>query len=278
MRTSNIAPTTPFNKKEIIAKASLITASIQDGIVTTKHGDVVVSTYKPTEAYELVNFSDAVKQLLNVVEKIYKPTTYALTVHSGFQELKLQGEKHVINGDVFHEMMWLTNSTNGSRRLSVRYGLMRQICSNGACVTEAGSSFKIKHLVSHKVNEELRKFMLSLPTLNVMNQVKALKKIGKKKITVREVIQGINPDNKLVESSVWNLLVKKFTSSKTDALGSKDDALITGINVPVKKMTKEILDAEIPAWGVFNCYTELWRSLDASGIERETNKILAVLS
>lgn len=272
------AATTPFNKKEIIERASEITVTMKNGIVITKKGDTIVSKYKPTDLYEIVSFSDAVKQLLAAVDKIYKPEFYELTCYSGFQELKLKGAEHIINGDVFHEMMWLTNSTNGSRRLSVRYGLLRQICSNGACVTLAGSSFKIKHLATNHVNEELRKFMMELPMMDVTSQVKVLKTLSKKKIKVRDLITKMNPSKKLVDSSVWNLLAKKFSSSKTDSIGKKEDALIIGINVHVNKMTKETLDTEIPAWNVFNCYTELWRSLDSSGIERETNKILQVLS
>lgn len=279
MRTAIISATTPYNKKDILARAAAIKVSKnRQGVVITKDGDKIVSKYKPTDAYEIVSFGDAVKQLLNAVDKIYKPEFYQMTCHSGFQELKLRGQDHVINGDVFHEMMWLTNSTNGSRRLSVRYGLMRQICSNGACVTLAGSSFKIKHLTSNHVNEELKSFMLELPKMDVTSQIKVLKGIGKKSISVRKLVESLHPKKKLVETSVWNLLAKKFASSKTDALGTKDDALVIGINVPINKMTKETLDVKIPAWSVFNCYTELWRSLDSSGIERETNKILEILN
>ena len=67
-------------------------------------------------------------------------------------------------------------------------------------------------------------------------------------------------------------------SSKTDRLADRKDALITGINVPYKKMTKEVLGTKLDAWKVFNCYTELWRSLDAGEVERETNKILSILN
>jgi hypothetical protein len=285
MRQTIIAATTPFNKKEILDRASQIVVSRNNhGMVITMDGGRVISKYKTTEAYEIVSFDDAVKQLLNAVDQIWgkdKPEFYHLTCRSGFQELKLRGKEHLINGDVFHEMLWLTNSTNGSRRLSVRYGLMRQICSNGACVTLAGSSFKIKHLTSYHVNDELKKFMMELPKMEVTTQVKVLRGIGKKTIAVKDLVEQINTrdkKNKLVETHVWKLLAKKFASSKTDSLGSKEDAIVTGINVPIQKMTKETLDTKLSAWQVFNCYTELWRSLDSSGIERETNKILEILS
>jgi hypothetical protein len=285
MRPSIIAAKTPFNKKEILARASEITVQKnKNGLVITKDGDKIVSKYQTTDAYEVVSFGDAVKQLLNAVDKIWvleKPEFYHMTCRSGFQELKLRGGDHVINGDVFHEMLWLTNSTNGSRRLSIRYGLMRQVCSNGACVTLAGSSFKIKHLTSLHVNDELKKFMMELPKMDVTEQVKLLKGLGKKTITVKKLVEAINPKdkkNKIVEAPVWKLLAKKFASSKTDALGKKDDAIVIGINVPIQKMTKETLDTKLSAWQVFNCYTELWRSLDSSGIERETNKILEILN
>jgi hypothetical protein len=131
------------------------------------------------------------------------------------------------------------------------------------------------------VNEELKKFMLELPKMDVTGQIKVLKGIGKKTITVKKLVEAINTKdkkNKIVESSVWKLLAKKFASSKTDALGTKEDAIVVGINVPIQKMTKETLDTKLSAWSVFNCYTELWRSLDSSGIERETNKILEILN
>jgi len=281
MRQSTISANTPFNKKEIIKRASEICVSRNNkGVIITMDGTKVISKYTPTDAYEIVEFADAVKQLLNAVDKIYQPEFYTITCHAGFQELKLRGREVIINGDVFYEMMWLTTSSNGSRRLSVRYGLMRQICSNGACITLAGSSFQVKHLVSLHVNEELKKFMSELPTLNVTGQVKILKSLGKKKIAVRDLVSAMNAKdkkNKLVESSIWKSLAKKFVSSKTDALGSKEDAIVKGIAVPINAMTKETLDTELSSYQVFNCYTELWRSLDSSGIERETNKILEIL-
>ncbi len=278
MRTM-MAATTPYNKKEILKRAGRVSITQSHrGVITTKDGDNILSTYTPTDNYEIVSFSDAVKQLLNAVGKIFNPEYYQIDIKTGYQELKLKGAQHIINGDVFHEMVWLTNSSNGSRRLSVRYGLMRQICSNGACITLKGSSFKIKHLISNNVNEELRRFMLELPRLDVMKQVKILKTIGNKTITVKELITNLNPKKTLEATPAWNDLIKKFASSKTDALGTKKDAIITDINVPIDAMTKEVLDRKIPAWNVFNCYTELFRSADASMIELQTNKILEVLS
>ena len=108
MRTAQLAATTPYNKKEIIEKASMITVTKKNGIIITKNGDKVTSKYRATKAYEIVDFADAVKQLLNAVDKIYKPEFYQLTCHTGFQELKLRGKAVNINGDTFHEMMWLT--------------------------------------------------------------------------------------------------------------------------------------------------------------------------
>jgi hypothetical protein len=278
MRTIMTA-TTPYSKKDILNRAGRVTITkSRRGVITTKDGDNVLSVYAPTDNYEIVNFADAVKLLLATVAHIFCPEFYQIDIKTGFQELKLKGAQHIINGDVFHEMLWLTNSSNGSRRLSVRYGLMRQICSNGACITLKGSSFKIKHLISNNVNEELKQFMLELPRLDVMKQVKILKTIGNKTITVKELITNLNPKKTLEATPAWNDLIKKFASSKTDALGGKKDAIITDINVPIADMTKEVLDRPIPAWNVFNCYTELFRSADASMIELQTNKILEVLS
>jgi len=273
-----IAATLAFSKAEIIKRASQVEITKgKKGSVITKDGGKVISVYNPTEQYEIVQFSDAVKQLLGVVGKIFKPEFYNINIKTGFQELKLKGASHVINGDVFHEMIWLTNSSNGSRRLSVRYGLMRQICSNGACITLKGSSFQIKHLVSNNVNEELKKFMSGLPKLEVMEQVKILKTIGNKTIKVKDLITNLNPEKKMEITPAFIDLVKKFSSSKTDAIGTKQDALITGLNVPIKEMTKETLDTPINAYSIFNCYTELFRSADASMIEAQTNKILEVI-
>jgi len=279
MRTATIiAATTPFNKKAILARAAEVTVTKgRNGAITTKDGKQVLSVYTPTDQYEIVSFADAVKQLMGAVSKIFTPEFYQINIKTGFQELKLKGKQVVINGDVFHEMLWLTNSSNGSRRLSVRYGLMRQICSNGACITLKGSSFQIKHLVSNNVNEELKKFMMELPALDIMEQVKVIKSIGNKTIKVKDLITRLNPEKKMEITPAFIDLVKKFSSSKTDAIGTKKDALITGLNVPIKDMTKETLDTPINAYAIFNCYTELFRSADASMIEAQTNKILEVV-
>jgi hypothetical protein len=257
--------------------SEVVITKSRKGTVTTKDGGKVISVYNPTEQYEIVQFSDAVAQLLAVVGSIFKPEFYAINIKTGFQELKLRGKEVIINGDVFHELIWLTNSSNGSRRLSVRYGLMRQVCSNGACITLKGTSFQIKHLVSNNVNEELKAFMKSLPKLDVMEQVRVIKSLNAKKIKVKDLITKLHPENKMEITPAFIDLVKKFSSSKTDAIGTKKDALITGLNVPIKDMTKEILDTPINAYSIFNCYTELFRSADASMVEAQTNKILEVI-
>jgi hypothetical protein len=273
-----LAATTPFDSKDIMKRVSKISIKNEDGEIVTRQEDRVISKWKPSDIYEIVDFKDSVKMLLNVVENVMDPKFYQLTIKQGYQELKIKGNSHIINGDTFHEMLWLTNSSNGTRSLSVRYGLMRQICSNGAVSTKNGASFKVTHLTSNNVNEEMKKFMTELPKLDVAPQIKILKKLGKKEITIGNLSDAlINKLGTKGNDTAWKLLVQKLTSSKTDRLGDKFDAAIKGINVPFKEMSKETLDMPIPAWSVFNCYTELFRSLDSGNIELETNKILDIL-
>lgn len=280
MKNDNIlSVVTPYNKKAILASVSGLTVTKERGNVITRNNGKITSTYRPTKIYEHVNFKDAVNMLLPIVANIFTPLFHNVDIKAGYQELKLRGNEHVINGDVFHEMMWLTNSTDGTKRLSIRYGLMRQICSNGMIRTEHGSSFKVKHLVSNNVNEELKTFMKSLPKFNATEQIKTLKKLEGKTITVKKLADTlVNKIGEKGNETIWKSLVRKLSSSKTDSLGSAQDALITGINVPFVKMTKETLDTKIDSWKILNCYTELWRSLNAGEIERETNKILEILA
>lgn len=274
-----LAAKLPYNKKEIMNRVSQISIENKNGTIITKDGDVLLSTWKPSKIYEVVNFKDAVKAMLNVAENIFNPECYNLTFKAGYQELKLRGGSHKINGEVFHEMIWLTNSTDGTKRLSVRYGLMRQICSNGACVTHSGSSFKVKHLTSNNVNEELKSFMMELPKLNVTKQVKVLKAVAKKTVTIGHLADSlVNGIGTAGNDKIWGLLARKLSSSKTDRLGDKYDAAVSGIKVSYADMTKETKAIEIPAWTALQCYTELWRSLDAGEIERETNKILEIIN
>ena len=279
-RRTMMAATTPFNQAEILeaVKGFEVSRNRKTGVVTTKNNRVVLKQWRSSNNYEMVNFKDAVAQLLACAGKIFQAEFYDLKIGASFQELKLKGKQVIINGDVFHEMLWLTTSSDGTRMLSVRFGLMRQVCSNGMCITLKGSGFSLKHLVSNNVNEEMKQFFKSLPKVDVTKQVNILKKIGNKEVTVRKVATALVNNGKKGNEKVWQLLVQKLQSSKTDRLGTKEDALITGINVPFKKMTKETLDAKLPAWTVLNCYTEIWRSLDASQIERETGKILEVLN
>jgi len=281
-----LAANEPYNKKAILDRVSQISVKKERGVIVTRdNGQItknkgnIVSKFRPSKIYEIVDFNDAVKTLLSVIGGIFNPEFYNITVKAGYQELKLRGKSHKINGDVFHEMVWLTNSTDGTKRLSIRYGLMRQWCSNGAVMTYKGSSFQVKHLTSNNVNEELKKFMLELPKLDVTKTIKRLKSIGGKTITVRELSDSlVNKIGTKGNDTIWKLLADKMCSSKTDRLGTKEDALITGIKVPFKKMTRETLDTPLDSWKVFNCYTELWRSLDAGEVERETNKILEILN
>lgn len=273
------AAKTPYSKKAILKRVNSIKVTKERGYIVTRDGNRLISKWKPSKIYEKINFADAVSMLLNVIGILFTPENYTLTIKNGYQELKIQGKSHIINGETFHEMIWLTNSTDGTKQLAVRFGLMRQICSNGAVMTYKGTSFKMKHLTSNNVNEELQSFMKSLPKLDVTRQITELKKISQKEISVRELSNYlVNGIGKKGNDTIWNDLVRKLTSSKTDSLGTKQDALIKGINVPFNKMAKKTLDSKIPSWTVFNCYTELWRSLDASEIERETNKIMKVLN
>lgn len=274
-----LAANTPYNKKAIMDRANQVTIENIKGTIITKDNGVHISSWKPSKIYEIVDFKDAVKTLLGVIGGIFNPLFYNMTVKSGYQELKLRGTSHIINGEVFHEMMWLTNSTDGTKILSIRYGLMRQICSNGAVATYKGSSFKVKHLMSNNVNEDMKVFMKSLPKLDVTHQIKKFKVIAKKTITIGKLSNAlVNEIGTKGNDKIWSLMARKLISSKTDRLGDKFDAAITGINVPFVDMTKETLDIEIPAWNALQCYTEIWRSLDAGEIERETNKIMAILN
>lgn len=275
-----LAATVPYNEMEIRNAVKNITVTkSKGGQLITKNGTQVIASWSPTKIYEVVNFKDVVNSMLDVVDNIFKPLFYNLTFKAGFQELKLRGQDHKINGEIFHEMVWLTNSTDGTKKLSIRYGLMRQICSNGACITLKGTSFKVKHLKVNHVNKEMQEFMEGLPKLNVTKQVKILTKISKEEISIGKVFDAlVNGTGEKGNDTIQKQLVRKLISSKTDKLGSAQDALIEGIKVPFTKMTQETLETKVPKWQVLNCYTELWRSLDASQIERETNKIMAILA
>lgn len=273
-----LAAKMPYDKKEILNQLEDFQVTTKGSVVITKYKD---KTYKSDRSsnYEVVDFKKVVSALLENIGGIMQPNFYNLTIKKGYQELKLRGDDHIIGGETFHEMIWLTNSNDGTKKLSIRYGLMRQICSNGVVRTVKGDGFSVKHLKSNEVNEQLKTFIKSLPALDVTQEIKTIKKIQKKDVTVREVADYlVNRVGEKGNDAIWKKLVRKLNSSKTDRLGGADDARINVINVPFHKMTDEQLDVKLPAWNVFNCYTELWRSLDAGEIARETEKILAVLS
>ena len=282
MRRTSLAPQNAYNEADIRNSVSGLTTVRRGGNIITKNNGQVISAAKLSKGYEIVDFKDAVNLMLDVVGNIFSPNKYSISTLGGVQELKISGAEHTINGEVFHEMLWLTNSTDGSKRLSVRYGLMRQICSNGMCITLKGESLKVKHLKVNKVNKSMVAFFESLPALNCVEEIKVLNKLAKKEITVRSLMNKIvNETGTKGNDTIWSMFTKKLASSKTDRLGSlgtAEDALAEGINVPFQEMTKETLDAKIPAWTVLNCYTELWRARDASHIERETTKIVAMLA
>lgn len=249
------------------------------GSIVTTFADKTISSWTPTKIYELVDFKDVVREFVKAIKGKFEPKEFKITTNSKVQELKLKGETKTINGEVFHEMVWVTNSSNGMRVLTVRYGLMRQICSNGMIAgTKDTQTFKMKHLKSNNVNEELRQFMKHLPVVSTDDQVGRIERITNKNIKIGEVADVlVNKVGTEGNDRIWKLLATKLASSKTDSLGTEYDALKKGIKVDYDKIATDILETEVPAWNVFNCYTELWRSLDASEIERETNKILEVL-
>ncbi|MFW6009089.1 MAG: DUF932 domain-containing protein, partial [archaeon] len=252
--------------------------------INTIFNDKLISTTNVSDKYQLFDFSSFAKQMVNQAENYFEPEKYSLRIRKGEQELRLIGEEVMINGEKYHKMFNLLNSTDKSKALQLNIGLIRFVCSNGLVIGKEGSysHMKVKHFKS-KLNPKIEEFEKDLEKFNVSidYQSELIESLSKKKVSYLDLAKNYVYDDEgnIEKSKLLKLrsFGKKLLNSKTDSLENLTSEQVKLLNNPDNYLTSEQIDIEMPGSKVFNCYTELWRNYDSSVMYRESNRILELI-
>jgi hypothetical protein len=274
-----------YNKDDVFQTLNDINIYQQGDYIITKFQNRPISETKVTNKYQIFDFSSFSKSIIEQVENYFTPETYKLRVRQGVQELRLIGEEIYINGERYHKMLNILNSTDKTRALQLNIGLMRFICTNGlvAAVEDEYTGFKNKHFKS-SLPQAVENFMKNIEKFNIIvdKQSTIIESLSKKIISFQEIAKNLalNKDGVVKESNLLKLKAfsKKLMTSKTDRL---DTSLLNQEQLHLLTFPEIFnstnVDIEIPAYQAFNNYTELYREYDSSVMKRETNRILQLI-
>jgi hypothetical protein len=275
----------PYNKQILQEKLNKINISQEGSYILTKYDDRVISDTKVSNLYQIFDFKEFSKNILNEIENYFMPEFQQISIYSGRQELRLLGEEVIVNGDKYHKMFNLLNSTDKSRSLQINIGLMRLVCTNGMIVglENEYSNIRVKHFKA-TLPEKIEEFNNSMKNFNVSieKQCGVIESLNNKFISFKELAQKLIWDEKLEENSDSKILklrsfAKKLLNSDTDRLDSLNLEQTKFLKNPQNYLDKEI-DIEIPAYKAFNCYIECYREYDSATMNLETNRLLQLIS
>lgn len=230
----------------------------ENSIITTFDGRQICRV-DVSHVYYNFGFSKFCKKIVGEIENYFTPLAYRLKVKRGVQELKLVGGEVTINGEVYHKMIAIVNSTNKQRALSMNIGLIRK---------ESGSSsvqayFRNKHYKS-SMPDKIKSFADNLINFNmdIEYQVKTIEDLANLNVSFEKLCQNLMfKDGEKIKSMVYR--VRAFMK-KLEEYNSEKYFISTE-------------DFEVNAYDAYKVYLELFAEYDSAVIARETRRILEAL-
>lgn len=275
-----------YNKNEVFETLDRLELSQYGDQIITKFGGNLISTSTVTEKYELFDFPQFAKNIVKDIESYFVPEKYQMRLCKGQQELRLIGEEISVNGEKYHKMFNILNSSDKSRALQLNIGLIRFICTNGmvVAVDSEYSGFKTKHYKS-TLPEKVEEFVEKLGNFNISieRQTKTLEGLQGKFISYKELVDKIAMDEKREYNHSKTLRLKAFGKkiilSETDRMIDLKSEQVTLLKNPHLFLNPEFknVDVEMSAYQALNCWAEVYRNCDSSIIKRETNRILELV-
>jgi hypothetical protein len=276
-----------YSKNEIFNTLDKLEIRQENGnIINTYYDNNIISASDVSEKYQVFDFSEFARNMVEQVENYFDPEKYVLRIRKGEQELRLIGEEVKINGESYYKMFNILNSTDKSKALQMNIGLLRLVCTNGLVIGKQGahSNMRVKHFKSSltpKVSEfekELEKFNVSIDY-----QSSLIESLSNKKVSYLEMCKNFLKidDEDVKDSDIMKLraLGKKLRNSTTDRVEGISNEQLLLLNDPHKyiQSSNQLIDLELNGSQIFNCYTELWRNYDSSVMNRETTRIINLL-
>jgi hypothetical protein len=257
--------------------------------VHTNLNNKLISKANVSEKYEAFDFSNFVLDYIDVIEKQFNPTSFQLRIHKGYQEIRLFSEIQQINLEEYKPMFVIMNSSNCSFPLSVNFGMLRLVCSNGMVIGKEGEhfGFKVKHYknaISNRI-EDINSILLNFQDIFQRNR-ELLEVFSDATISYSQFLKMLilNDENVPLISQVKNarLLGKKLLTSTSDAIEKAqfDAKQLLAIEKPELLLLKDnsTKNLFLSKYKVFQCYTEIFRNYNSAIQTKETNKIFNILN
>ena len=239
---------------------------INNEIITSYDNRELCCVYVSKKYYNF-DFSSFCKKIVSEIGNYFTPEAYLLRIRSGVQELRLVGDKVLINGESYLKMVGITNSTNKQVALSMNIGLVRESNVTGS----VHISFKNKHFVKSMPNK-LKTFSDNLINFNmdIEYHIKTIKDLSEKEISFKELVEKISTKNDGTRIKTMILKVR--------ALGKKlEEYGYTQVNTLRNPFSGTVKDFKVNSKDVFDAYTELFKNYDTSVMGRETRRVLNAL-
>lgn len=277
-----------YNKEEIFNILDKLKITQDGQNIITKYDTKLISNAVVSEQYELFDFSNFAKDVINEVENYFTPEKYKLRITKGQQELRLIGEEVLINDDVFSKMFNIVNSTDKSRALSINVGLMRLVCSNGMVVKvdDEYEQVRVKHY-KNKLPNKVLNFVENISNFDITinKQTDILENISGKIISFKDIAKKllINKDGIITNHASNRIRVfsKNIQNSKSDSIKNLTSEQIFTLNNIQKCVLDqtfyELVDINMDAYVALNLYTETYNKLDSTILKRETNRFLDLI-
>jgi hypothetical protein len=258
-------------------------------LVHTVLSGKVISKVDVSERYQVFDFSKFVTDHLETIEKQFQPKSYELKIHKGYQEVRFLGEMQQINQEEYLPMFVIMNSSNCSYPLSVNFGMLRLVCSNGMVIGKEGEhfGFKVKHYrnaISNRI-AGVENILENFQGIFERNRG-LLEYFNDSEISYAAFLKKmiLNPENIPIISQLKNakLLGKKLLTSASDAIDHQElnSKQVKALENPGLLLIKDksVADINLSKFKVFQCYTEIYRNYNSAIHSKETNKIFNILN
>ena len=227
----------------------------------------------------MVDFKKMAADILANIEDAFTPEKYRLDIYRARQELKLQGEPVVINGDVYHKIIYLLNSTDKTKSLQMNIGFIREK-NNSGVIINVNSAQKVhytaRHVKGQNIENKISSFFENLSNCNELFdlQSKKLIKLNYHNIKLSKIAECLKAEKNPVRFDIFKHMLLNSQTDKLTGLTSKE---FEAIRSPYNVMDRKVLDKEINGYQAFQCYAEMWRSYDSHVINRETSKMMDLI-
>lgn len=268
--------TEQFDKEIVVEKIAPLEITQTENTVDTSFDNANTRSVKVSDRYKMVDFKKMVSDMLSNIESVFTPTKYRLDIYRARQELRLQGEAIVINGDVYNKVIYLLNSTDKTKAVQMNIGFVREKNHSGVIVN-VDSTHKVHYSARHfkglNLESKVESFMENLSHCDELFDLQAEKliKLNYAKIKLSAIAEALKADEKPIKFDIFKHMLLNSSTDKLTGLSQKE---FEALRSPYNVMDKSVLDMEINGYKAFQCYAEIWRSYDSHVVNRETSKMM----